>query len=111
MGAFDMDQVRLPLTMRYSKMEENFVEIGGFREALTGKELILEDSEKAITIYPHRDSDFTKITFRTQKILLIIAGVSGVNREEITSATEKTCDYIARFAGGEYDKWIQSEQT
>jgi len=107
MGAFDTDQIKFPITMRHAKPKENFVKIGGFGETLTGNELILADSEKVINIYPHRDSEFTKITFKTSRVLLIIAGIPGVDRAEITSATEKTCDYVTRFAGGEYEHWIQ----
>lgn len=111
MGAFDLDRIKPPIIMRYSRPREKFVKIGGFGEELVGNELVLADTEKIINIFPHRDSNFTKVTFDTSNVLLIIAGIPGVKEENIASATEKACKYVTSFAGGKYESWIQSQKT
>ena len=109
MGAFDLERIVPPIIMRYSKPGERFVKIGGFGEELVGNELVLTDAEKVMNIYPHRDSDLTKVSFSTSRVLLIVAGVPGVDEGMIASATEKACSYIANFAGGKYQVWIQTQ--
>ncbi|HJX23100.1 MAG TPA: phenylalanine--tRNA ligase beta subunit-related protein [Candidatus Bathyarchaeia archaeon] len=111
MGAFDLDRIKPPIIMRYSRPGEKFVKIGGFEEELVGNELVLADAEKVINRYPHRDSDLTKVTFDTSNVLLIIAGIPGVEEKNIATATKKACIYITSFAGGKYEIWIQPHLT
>lgn len=100
MAAFDYLSLEGNLTMRFAREDEKFHGIG-MEEAkeLTGGEIVISDSEKLIAIYPHRDSDETKITTDTEDVLLMVCGAPGVE-DELKDARDKMVGYVTRFCDG-----------
>jgi len=101
-GAFDRDNVAGEIVIRQAGEREKFLGIG-MREPLIlkGREVVVEDFEKLIAIYPYRDSDATKITLETTNVLLLMCGVPDVGRDVLEDALELTVEYVTRFCGGE----------
>ncbi|MCD6514257.1 MAG: hypothetical protein J7L07_04970 [Candidatus Odinarchaeota archaeon] len=101
-GAYDFDKVVTPLIFDFAKENESFFGIGMKEpKVLKGKELVLRDKLGIINIYPYRDSDRTKVTKETRNVLLIGAGVPGLDEKTLIEATKKAMKNIIAFAGGE----------
>lgn len=97
-GAFDMEKIRGMLKMRFAKQGESFRGIGMEKDiSLKGNEIIIEDGEKIIAIYPYRDSDETKITLETKNAIILACGVPGISESILKNAGEKVVEYINRF--------------
>jgi len=89
-GAYDFDVLQFPLAIRYSKKNEQFVQLGGQARILEGKEIVLVDASDRVTFqYPYRDADFSKVTFKTTNLLLISYGVPGISIGLLKNSLEK----------------------
>ncbi len=89
-GAYDFDVLKYPIIVRYSKENEQFVQLGGKVILLKGKEIILVDaSNRVIFQYPYRDADFSKVTNKTKNLLLISYGVPGISIELLENSLKK----------------------
>ena len=101
LAAFDMDAISWPLVLRFSRPGEIFLGIGMSKPVeLTGKEIVISDREGPIAIYPHRDSDRTKITLSTVRALIVACGAPGVQPSKLKEAASLAAEYITRFCGG-----------
>jgi DNA/RNA-binding domain of Phe-tRNA-synthetase-like protein len=103
LAAFDLDKVCVEegLLLRRASPGERFRGIGMQKDkVLNGGEVVLDDGEKLIAVYPYRDSDETKITVKTRGVLLVSCGVPGIGEEELTAAGSLGAEYITRFCGG-----------
>ena len=86
-AAFDADLVHGPLALRFATAGETILPIGHMeRLVLGGSEIVISDSEKVIALYPHRDSDETKITQKTRAAIILACGVPGVERTYLRQA-------------------------
>lgn len=75
LGVFHSDKIAGDLTLRLAKKEESFTPIGKTKPtALPEGVPILEDKEKIISIPGVLDSNATKITKHTRKLLLVSWG-------------------------------------
>lgn len=100
-GSFDLEKLLLPLEMRFAVSGEEFLGIGMERpKVLSGKEIVISDSERLVAIYPYRDADFSKVTTETEHILSISCGVPGIELQRLSDAAKTTIEYITRFCGG-----------
>ena len=100
-GAFDRDRVKGDLLIRPAMEGEAFLGIGMKMPVnLKGKEIVVEDTEKLIAIYPYRDSDATKVTFGTKNVLILMCGVPGVEKGALVDALYLVVEFITRFSGG-----------
>jgi len=100
-GAFDLDKLRLPLTIRLARRREDFLGIGMKEiEYLSGKEPVIGDKEGIICVYPYRDSDRTKITKNTRNVLLLAGGVPGISESSLINGIKKASNYITQVSGG-----------
>lgn len=99
-GLYDVSKIEGRLTLRMARAGERFEPIGSREEELTGKEPVLADERKVIHLYPHRDSERTKIDEKTKKVLIVACGVPKVDSELLMRAANLTMELIARFAGG-----------
>ena len=101
-ATFDLDAISGGrAVLRFARPGEVFLGIGMKKPAvLTGKELVIADREGPVAIYPHRDSDRTKITSRTERALVVACGAPGVSKHLLTEAARKAADLIVRFCGG-----------
>ncbi len=100
-SAFDMERIDTPLSVRFSREGEAVTLIGNRRKELTGKEIVLCDSEKILCVYVHGDVEETKVTNSTKNVLLAAYGIPGMSKEELKEGVIAASDYIKRFAGGE----------
>lgn len=101
LAAFDGDIVEGDLLMRYAAEGESFLGIGmKYERILGGGELVIEDEDKIVAVYPYRDADNTKITLKTRNVLLVSCGVPGIREDDLYAAGKLGADYITRFCGG-----------
>jgi DNA/RNA-binding domain of Phe-tRNA-synthetase-like protein len=100
LAAFDAAKVKGELTMRFSNEGERFMGIG-MKEAklLKGGEVIVEDANHIIAIYPYRDADDSKITGDTKDIVLMACGVPGIPWDTVKTAGELAKGYLEGFSG------------
>ncbi|WXG40556.1 MAG: phenylalanine--tRNA ligase beta subunit-related protein [Candidatus Freyarchaeum deiterrae] len=97
-AAFDVDTVVGSLTMRFSIVGEMFLGIGMEKpKSLNGGEIVVSDDNRLVAVYPYRDSDDTKITLKTQKIILMSCGVPGISEKDLDQALEYAVEYIQKF--------------
>jgi len=68
---------------------------------LTDKMLVLADEKQVLSIYPYRDSDWTKINEQTRKVLIVGYGAPEITEQQLTEAVETTLSYIKLVSGGE----------
>lgn len=90
-GIYDLDKATPPLVIKLSTGGELFKPLGGREEVLTPGVPILVDSKGLVMhIYPHRDSAETCTTDLTKRVLVIAAGVPGVEKELLIKAVKVT---------------------
>ncbi len=99
-GAYDYNKIVEPIILRWSKEGEEFWGIGDKKRRIT-KQPVIADREKIINLYPHRDSELTKITNETKNILIITCGVPGISRKNLIKTAEMAGEYTVKFCGGE----------
>ncbi|MBS7251764.1 MAG: hypothetical protein KIH08_14420 [Candidatus Freyarchaeota archaeon] len=98
LAAFDMDTIVGKLCMRFSRRGELFFGIGmEGPKSLSGGEIVVSDEDKLVAIYPYRDSEDTKITLKTEKIIVMACGVPGISDNDLDKALGYAVEYIRRF--------------
>ena len=101
LAAFDMAWLSGELLMREAIIGEKFLGIGMEKPViLEGGEVVVEDGEKLIAIYPHRDAEVAKITVDTKDILMLVCGVPNVSSDILNQAERISTEYVTRFCGG-----------
>lgn len=102
MAAYDLDTLRLPVTLRFAQPGEALHPIGGGDPLTTeAGELIYADQERVICLdFNYRDSDFTKVTTNTRDVLLFVDGCGITPPDEVQSWLELAASRIIRFCGG-----------
>ena len=99
-GLYDIDKIEGRLELRLSREGEVFRPIGGGEEVLKGGEPVLADEKDILFLYPHRDSRKTMVTESTERVLIVAAGVPGVEMPRVRRAANLTAELIIRAAGG-----------
>lgn len=103
-GAFDLDKMHGTLTMREALRGENFLGIGMENSInLSGGEVVIQDEERLIAIYPYRDADYSKVSPSTRNVLLMVCGVPGIPNETLLKAESIGIDYVTKFNEGVID--------
>jgi DNA/RNA-binding domain of Phe-tRNA-synthetase-like protein len=101
-SGFDSEKLNPPFHVRFAKNGETFVGIGMSKPlTLTDKILVLADKSQILCIYPHRDSDYTKITEKTKNVLIVSYGAPGITKQQLQEAVETTLSYIKQVSSGE----------
>ncbi len=101
LAAFDMAWLSGDLLMREAIMGEEFLGIGMTKPVvLEGGEVVVEDGEKLVAIYPYRDAEVAKITVDTEDILMLVCGVPNVGTDILNHAERISKEYVTRFCGG-----------
>ena len=87
--------------MRPAKKGETFLGIG-MKEPiiLKGGEIVLEDFEELIAVYPYRDAERSKVTEQTENTALVACGVPGISKDKLLQAADLAVKYVIRFCGG-----------
>ncbi len=99
-GLYDLDRVKGRLVLRLARCCELFHPIGGGEEHMKGGEPVLADEEEILFLYPHRDSRKTMIREDTKRLLILGAGVPGVEKPRVRGAVNLAADFIIKNAGG-----------
>jgi phosphoenolpyruvate synthase (EC 2.7.9.2) len=85
-GLYDLAKVRSStLRIRMSKKGEIFRPIGGTPYELNNQ-IVLASDGQILHVYPYRDSVETKIDVDTRDVLVVVAGVRGVEEERLVNA-------------------------
>ncbi|MGQ9624048.1 MAG: B3/B4 domain-containing protein [Candidatus Bathycorpusculaceae bacterium] len=101
-SGFDSEKSNPPFHVRFAENGETFVGIGMNKPlTLTDKMLVLADKSQILCVYPHRDSDRTKITEKTKDVLIIAYGAPEITKQQLKEAVEKTLSYIKLVSNGE----------
>src|SRR3989454_1618743 len=104
LAAFDIANLRGDLRMRRSRPGETFLGIG--MEApvtLTGVEVVCEDADRLVAIYPYRDADASKVTSGTHDVRFLVCGVPGISHDTLREAAVVAANTVIRFCGGAPD--------
>lgn len=102
LATFDADKLEGNLFMRFAEEGEKFYGIGMEKALiLKGGEIVVSDKEKLVAVYPYRDADNTKVTQKTENILIVVCGVPSINKETLENASRVALEYVNRFCGGE----------
>jgi len=97
-AAFDTGHLHGDLTMRLARAGESFRGIGMTAPVvLRGVEVVVEDAEKLVAVYPYRDADATKVTTGTRETTFMTCGVPGIEWQSLVEAAETTREYVERF--------------
>jgi DNA/RNA-binding domain of Phe-tRNA-synthetase-like protein len=103
-SGFDEDRLKPPFRIRFAKNGEAFTGIGMSEPVrLTDNMLVFADEIQVLCIYPYRDSDLTKITRRTQNVLIVGYGTPGISDLQLTQAVEVTLRHVKLVSGGEIE--------
>jgi len=103
-SGFDKEKLNPPFNVRFAENGEEFTGIGMEKPTTpTSKMLVLADSKRVLCIYPHRDTDYTKITEKTKNILVIGYGAPGITAQQLKEAVETALSYIKKVSGGEIE--------
>jgi DNA/RNA-binding domain of Phe-tRNA-synthetase-like protein len=101
-AAFDVAKLHGDLHMRYAKDAEPFMGIGMDRpKVLAGNELVIDDGEALVAIYPYRDADASKLTMDTRSSVVLGCGVPGLGGGDLLEATERACELLGMYCGPE----------
>lgn len=101
LAAFDMAWLSGDLLMREAATGEEFLGIGMEKPViLEGGEVVVEDGEKLVAIYPYRDAEVAKITVDTEDVLMLVCGVPNVGSDILNQAERISKEYVTRFCGG-----------
>jgi len=92
-GLYDLAKIRGDaLRIRMSRRGEVFRPIGGSPYELDGQ-IVLASDGQILHVYPYRDSVETKIDPSTRDVLVVVAGVPGVEEERLI----KTAYYLRKL--------------
>jgi len=98
LAAFDVSKLRGDLRMRRARQGETFLGIGMEATAtLKGVEVVCEDADRLVAIYPYRDAEATKVTLATTDTVFMTCGVPGISDETLDSADVTTTEFVERF--------------
>ncbi len=100
-AAFDGDKIKGSFRLRFGRSGEAMKPIGS-REPihLEGNEPVISDDEKLIALYPHRDSDRTKITLETTSAWILSCGVPGIGLDILRKALDTCLKEVQTFCNG-----------
>ena len=102
LSGFDLKLLKLPLHLRFSRENEEFLGIGMQKPIkLKSNMLVLADETQILCIYPHRDADATKITADTKEVMIVGYGAPGISEQQLQSAVETAISFIKMTSGGE----------
>ena len=87
--------------MRRSRQGETFLGIGMESSVtLTGVEVVCEDADGLVAIYPYRDADASKVTSDTHDVRFLVCGVPGISHEALREAAAVAANLVTRFCSG-----------
>lgn len=102
LAAFDRDLLGEELRLRFAEDGEPFRGIGmDDPTTLAGGELVIDDGNSLIAVYPYRNSVATKLTLDSTDAFVLVCGVSGMSGSVLDRASETAKANVTRFCGGD----------
>ncbi|MEM1549197.1 MAG: phenylalanine--tRNA ligase beta subunit-related protein [Candidatus Methanomethylicia archaeon] len=105
-AAYDFDKIVGKINLRFSRDGELFLGIGESEFKPIPKQLVLADDEKIVGLYPHRDSELSKITPLTKNIIMISCGVPGISIDVLFNAIDFASKLLENYCHGK-TLWIK----
>ena len=104
-GLYDMDKIKGNPIIVLSKGNEVFYGIGKQEPEKVEPNIpiMIDEEGKVMHIYPHRDSVLTSITLDTKNVLIVAAGVPGVEKSLVTNAAKMVAELLVKYANGKWD--------
>ena len=97
-AAFDSSRLHGDLLLRTARSGESFRGIGMEAPAvLRGHEVVVQDVQGLVAIYPYRDAEATKVTTETRDTVFMTCGVPGISQETLRGADATTKEFVERF--------------
>lgn len=97
-AAFDAGHTYGDLRMRLARAGETFLGIGMENAVvLKGVEVMCEDEEGLVAIYPYRDSHRTRVTTATVDTIFMTCGVPGIEPHTLVESAHTTREFVERF--------------
>jgi DNA/RNA-binding domain of Phe-tRNA-synthetase-like protein len=101
LAAFDKAKLRGDLRMRRSRPGETFLGIGmESHVTFSGVEIVCEDADRLVAIYPYRDADASRVSSETRDVRFLVCGVPGISDETLREAAVVAVKLVTRFCGG-----------
>ena len=102
LGAFDLDTISAPITLRTSGESEKITLLGEDKvTTLEEGQLVYSDEVGVTTMsFNYRDADRTKVTTKTKNIILFADGCKGISDQEVSEALDSAVSLITKFCGG-----------
>lgn len=101
LAAFDLAKLHGELRMRRARGGETFLGIGMEAPvALTGVEVVCEDADGLVAIYPYRDAEVSKVRANTRDVRFLACGVPGIPTGVLSEAVAIAAKLVTRFCGG-----------
>ena len=101
LAAFNRDELSGDLWMRAAQTGERFLGIGMSEPMeLSGREIVISDSEKLIAVYPYRDAHISRVYESTSNLLMLVCGVPGIQEDVLNDAANVALNLVTMFCGG-----------
>ena len=101
LAAFDKAKLHGDLRMRRARPGETFLGIGMESPVtLTGVEIVCEDADRLVAIYPYRDADASRVSPDTCDVRFLVCGVPGISHEALRETAAVAAQLVTRFCGG-----------
>ena len=107
-GAHDVDTLALPVTLTLARGGETYVPLGdGEPETLARGEFVYLDAEsRVICRLDVRQADFSKVTERTRRVLMIIEGTTAHDAGALEAAFEEAVQLMTTYCGASAETMI-----
>ncbi|MBD3281006.1 lysine--tRNA ligase [Candidatus Dojkabacteria bacterium] len=102
MAAYDLDKVEGNFTLRLSKQGEEMTKIGEDEPTISEDGELVYADEKGITCIDlnYRDSDRTKITEKTKRIIVFVDGHQDVEDQKVLDTLNQVANRLQKYTGG-----------
>lgn len=103
-ASFDLDLLEGELFMRDAEYGEEFLGIGMDKPViLSGGEAVIQDDKRLVAIYPYRDADYSKVTLKTEKILMLMCGAPNITKDKLEESAKEARRILPLFSGGKVE--------
>jgi len=102
-GGEDLDKTKGDVYLDFAKGDEQFIRLGGTENEppLVGEVVYKDELGVLCRRWNWREADRTKLTEETKNAILVIEGLSPVDRDKLELAAQELKDLIEKFCDGE----------
>ncbi len=102
-GLYDLDRVESrKIVLRFARKGEKVKLLGSGEKALLQNQIVLaaEDSNKILHVFPHRDSEDTSIKDNTKNVLIVVAGIEPIPKQQALQCVEDIINLLQKLLNG-----------